>query len=596
MKQVYAVIILLIFSSTLLAQAPQAINYQGVARNSNGIAYASQDIALRLSIRNGTPDGSIEYSETRNITTNQFGLFNVQIGSPGASGIQGSFSSINWAVGLKFLQTEISVNNGSFVNLGTTQMMSVPFALHSNQSKDLVLPFSKTQENSGSLLQLTNNHVNGTAIIAQNNSGGTALEVNGNLRIFGGSTTPGAGKVLTSDASGNATWKAISQSSGSGFSLPYDTIVDLGAANIFKIRNNAANGFVTIMGESLNGVGVFGISDNSSGVRGNTNAKNQAAIDGIAFADSATGVMGKIGSSFINGVGVLGVGGLNNNGVRGTSGNKAGVQGFSDKNYGVYGESKDFIGIYGNSKSMSGIVGSSINEVGIMGYSENGDGGILGVAGQFQRQSQYGVKGESFNTSTGVLAKSNGSDAIALAVEGRMKISGGVQNPAEGKVLTSDASGNATWQFPSTIAFRASGLLNNQNFSIPDATGRKVMFFQEPRYNIGNAYDGNNSIFFVPVAGIYSFNTQVDWEIGSPYALISIKLLRNGVISSIAESESGSSDFSVDDSPSLSTEIALQPNDAIWVEIYQANVNNTPRNLVNLGYKCWFAGRLITRL
>jgi hypothetical protein len=46
----------------------------------------------------------------------------------------------------------------------------------------------------------------GTGVKALSNSG-LALEVNGKLKIAGGNTTPSAGAVLTSDASGNAVWK-----------------------------------------------------------------------------------------------------------------------------------------------------------------------------------------------------------------------------------------------------------------------------------------------------------------------------------------------------------------------------------------------------
>ncbi len=143
MKQFFSLLILLLFTVAVWAQAPQAINYQGVARNASGVAYAGQQINVRLSIRTGIPDGTVEYSETRSVTTNQFGLFNVQIGSTGASVIQGNFTVINWSEGSKFLQTEISVNGQPYTNLGTTQMMSVPFSLHSNESKDLIFSFLK---------------------------------------------------------------------------------------------------------------------------------------------------------------------------------------------------------------------------------------------------------------------------------------------------------------------------------------------------------------------------------------------------------------------------------------------------------------------
>lgn len=115
---------------TASAQAPGFFNYQGVARNSVGNALQNKTITLRLSIRDLTANGTIVYSETRGVETNNFGLFNVQVGSPGASGVTGTIPGVNWGVGAKFIQVEIDPNGGStFINLGTTQLASVPYAL-----------------------------------------------------------------------------------------------------------------------------------------------------------------------------------------------------------------------------------------------------------------------------------------------------------------------------------------------------------------------------------------------------------------------------------------------------------------------------------
>lgn len=261
MKQFFTAVFLFLFAAAVSAQAPKIINYQGVARNASGVPYAGQQMNVRVSIHTGTPDGAVEFSETRSVTTNQFGLFNIQIGSAGASYLQGSLLSVNWSSGNKFLQTEISVNGQPYVNLGTTQMMSVPFAMHSKEAKELVLPFTQTGSSSTDLLNLTNSDntttsstikatasagrafygssntgtsgyfvsnsgtgvfgyaPNGTGVIgmtntageigisAINNANGLALSVKGGLRINGGNTNPGAGKILTSDAQGNATWQ-----------------------------------------------------------------------------------------------------------------------------------------------------------------------------------------------------------------------------------------------------------------------------------------------------------------------------------------------------------------------------------------------------
>lgn len=659
MKQFFSSLFLLLFTATVWAQAPQAINYQGVARNTSGVAYAGQQINVRVSIHTGTPDGLVEYSETRSVTTNQFGLFNIQIGSAGASAIQGNFAAINWAAGAKFLQTEISVNGQPYSNLGTTQMMSVPFAIHSAQSKDLIFPFSKNMNTSGTMLSVANDHtssssntiqstavggravygsstngiggfflsnsgtglygesnsgtaiwgespngngvtgvsnnINGIGISAINNANGVALSVDGNVRIQGGNTNPGLGKVLTSDANGNATWQSFS--SGGGFKLPFDTTVNINTQPVFKIKNTASGVFSTIAGVSVNGYAVEGFSENYTGMRGATYGKKHSGVAGNAYADSAYGVLGYVHFSNKDGVGVIGDGATNNNGVRGISGNKAGVQGFSQKNYGVYGESKEFVAVQGVSTDMAGVSGESTNGVGVTGLSYNGNGAVYGGAGYYSSKSQFGIMGEAWGYSTAVLAKSNSTDAKALVVEGKIKITGTGTAPGAGKVLTSDAQGNATWEYPNPIAFRASGLKGNADQNIPSSSPKKVMFFETARYNIGNAYDAANSIFFPPFAGIYHFNAQVEYYGPAPLTFFRLKLLRGGNISTLSEGVSGPADGTSFYHPaSLTLDIALQPNDAVWVEIEQSNQSNVSRSIQPLGYKTWFTGHLVTRL
>ena len=105
--------ILLLMTMVLLlaaegfSQAPGILNYQGVARNSVGNVLVNKNITLRLTIRDNTAAGPTVYQESRAVTTNPFGLFNVQLGSPGASGVTGTIPGVNWAVGAKFIQVEI---------------------------------------------------------------------------------------------------------------------------------------------------------------------------------------------------------------------------------------------------------------------------------------------------------------------------------------------------------------------------------------------------------------------------------------------------------------------------------------------------------
>ncbi len=132
------ILTLLVFLTTIFAataQAPPVINYQGIARNPAGNAITFKNIKLRLSIHDGTATGAVVYSETRAIQTNAFGLFTVGIGSTGAESATGTITSVNWGSGSKFLQVEIDPEGGnSFTSMGTSQLLSVPYALFAGSS------------------------------------------------------------------------------------------------------------------------------------------------------------------------------------------------------------------------------------------------------------------------------------------------------------------------------------------------------------------------------------------------------------------------------------------------------------------------------
>ncbi|HEX2631162.1 MAG TPA: hypothetical protein VHM26_19240 [Chitinophagaceae bacterium] len=128
-KQLYLLMFALLTSFVVIkAQAPQGFNYQGVARNSFGNIISSKTIAIRFSLHDVTANGPVVYSEKHTTETDQYGLFTLLVGK--GQPITGSFNTINWANGDKYLQVELDGDNkGIFTNMGTTQLMSVPFAL-----------------------------------------------------------------------------------------------------------------------------------------------------------------------------------------------------------------------------------------------------------------------------------------------------------------------------------------------------------------------------------------------------------------------------------------------------------------------------------
>jgi hypothetical protein len=117
-----------LFCQSAFAQTG-GLNFQGVARNSTGAVLANQKINLKFSILKTTETGAVEYTETKEVTTNAQGIFAVVVGEVNAT----SFAAVDWKVSPKFLKVEMDPAGGtSFVAMGTTRLQNVPFAYYAN--------------------------------------------------------------------------------------------------------------------------------------------------------------------------------------------------------------------------------------------------------------------------------------------------------------------------------------------------------------------------------------------------------------------------------------------------------------------------------
>lgn len=135
MKRIILLIAGLTAFAITYAQAPASFKYQAVARDGSGAVLANKSVSFRISILQGTVTGTIVYSERHNISTNEFGLVNLEIGR-GTAGV-GSMGSINWGSNPYFIKVEMDPAGGSnFLWLGTTQLLSVPYALHAKTVED----------------------------------------------------------------------------------------------------------------------------------------------------------------------------------------------------------------------------------------------------------------------------------------------------------------------------------------------------------------------------------------------------------------------------------------------------------------------------
>ena len=129
-KKYIFIVVMLVFVSTAIAQIPQQLNYQGIARNASGEPISTHVITVRLSIIDSASNGIVTYQETKTVSTNYVGLFTIVIGAPGGTNVIGTIASINWSTGKKYIKLEIDPNGASnFSLVGMNQLQSVPFAL-----------------------------------------------------------------------------------------------------------------------------------------------------------------------------------------------------------------------------------------------------------------------------------------------------------------------------------------------------------------------------------------------------------------------------------------------------------------------------------
>ena len=135
-KFLFAIVALFLFSFTAEAQVPQSVCYQAVATDLSGRELVSQNIKVRISLLKSSAGGVEEWVETHTLTTDGFGLFDLQIGNgTRIGGVQTSFSNVRWGQDKFYLKVEMDISGGNnFVLMGTNQLVSVPYALFTEKA------------------------------------------------------------------------------------------------------------------------------------------------------------------------------------------------------------------------------------------------------------------------------------------------------------------------------------------------------------------------------------------------------------------------------------------------------------------------------
>jgi hypothetical protein len=266
MKIIFKIsIVLNILFSVSYGQAPESFNFQAIARDASGAVMNDESISFKAYILEGSPSGNQVYGETHIVMTDQYGHFSLAVGQ--GSAFLGDMSTVNWGANNYYLSTEL---NG--VNMGSSQLLSVPYALHAksieggsgtidSDSTNELQTISKVgntvtlSNGGGSFTDSVNTYAGGPGILINNNII-VASDVSNTNELQ--TITKTGNTVTLSNGGGSFTDAVNTYSAGPGIDITNNVISTVGPTIVAAAR-------VSSSGVSLKGHNISAISKASTG-------------------------------------------------------------------------------------------------------------------------------------------------------------------------------------------------------------------------------------------------------------------------------------------------------------------------------------------
>ncbi len=155
-------VIFICLTFNLSTSAQNFINYQAIIRDNDGNPVNQKPIQATFSILHKNETGSPVWKEEQNTTSSNLGLVTFRIGTSKnlVTNNIDSLHHINWGNGPYYLKVEIGIDRESKIHFGTTQIVSVPYALYASRAGVATPDFSKftfdatsnTLKNDGTIL------------------------------------------------------------------------------------------------------------------------------------------------------------------------------------------------------------------------------------------------------------------------------------------------------------------------------------------------------------------------------------------------------------------------------------------------------------
>ena len=145
-KKILFSLLLVIITSASYSQVvvPEGILFQAVARDANNNAASDRNVYVQIEIKRSTTNGTTDYSESFKVVSSQEGIFSIVIGQGARTSGVTSLKNLEWSKYIYFVNLKIAIEpslpnpswtaTNNYVDIGTSQLWTVPYSFISNNS------------------------------------------------------------------------------------------------------------------------------------------------------------------------------------------------------------------------------------------------------------------------------------------------------------------------------------------------------------------------------------------------------------------------------------------------------------------------------
>ena len=278
MKKIFAFAATLIMAASLYGQAPSSFKYQAVLRDSRGNLKAKVATVISIDILKGSATGTSVYSETHNVTTDNYGIINLEVGK--GTVVTGTLGGIDWSSDAYFIKVKVDG-----LEMGTSQLLSVPYALYATKAANAFSGDYDDLSNKPALFDGVYSSLTGKPALTVVATTGNYSDLSNKPALFDGKYSSLSEKPVLSTVATSGSYDDLSNKPA----IPNGTVTSITGTNPVNVADGTTTPVISMAKASSTADGYLGSTDW-------TTFNNKSSFDGTwlsltgkpAFATVAT--------------------------------------------------------------------------------------------------------------------------------------------------------------------------------------------------------------------------------------------------------------------------------------------------------------------